>query len=335
MNSSFDLRRLRYFLTVAEFGSVTRAAAELHVAQPALSLQMRLLEEEFGREIFARGPQGVRLTEFGRQLSEECQALLADVRHRRDRLEASSSAPRGTVVIGFAQTLASVLALPLLALAAKRYPEVVLRIRDVMSGDIPALIRADSVDFVYSYSINAGSGLASTSLFSEDLFIVGHLQSAKQHFGTAEVKEIDFVQLAGVPLYLAVRSNTFREEMERVARAKKIKLHVPADIDSVAVRKQVALSGIGYTILSGSSIATEMREGRIFAARVVRPGLRRQICLIRSNKGTLSSAPKAIAELLAQALPQIVEQHAWPGAILPVHSKRSRSCQGPSTPQQD
>ena len=197
-----------------------------------------------------------------------------------------------------------------------------------MSGDIPALIRADSVDFVYSYAIDTGTGIESTSLFSEDLFIVGNLQSAKQHFGTSGAKEIDFVDLAGIPLYLAARSNTFREEMERVARAKKIKLHVPADIDSVAVRKQVALSGIGYTILSGSSIATEMREGRIFAARVVRPGLRRKICFIRSNKGALSNAPKAIAELLAESLPQIVEHHAWPGAIMPINRKRSRLRQG-------
>lgn len=324
MNSSFDLRRLRYFVTVAEFGSVTRAAAELHVAQPALSLHMRQLEEEFGREIFARGPQGVRLTEFGRQLAEESRALLADVGDRRERLKASSAEPQGIVVIGFAQTLASVLALPLLELAAQRFPRVNLRIRDVMSGDIPALIRADSVDFVFSYAIATGAGIQSTSLFSEDLFVVGDLQCANQHFGNADVKEIDFADLAGVPLYLAARSNTFREEMERLARIKKIKLQVPADIDSVAVRKQVALSGIGFTILSGASIATEMREGRIFAARVVRPELRRKICFIRSNKGTLSNAPRAIAELLAESLPQIVEHHAWPGAIMPINRKRSR-----------
>ena len=322
MNSSFDLRRLRYFVTVAEFGSVTRAAAELHVAQPAMSLQMRLLEEEFGREIFARGPQGVRLTEFGTQLAEESRALLADVRARRERLLASNSEPQGTVTIGFAQTLGSVLALPLLELAAKRFPRVNLRLREVMSGDIPALIRAESVDFVFSYEIASGAGIQSISLFSEDLFVVGNLQSAGQHFGKADLKEIDFTDLAGVPLYLAARSNAFREEMERVARLKKIKLHVPAEIDSVAVRKDVALSGVGFTILSGSSIAREMREGLIFSARVVRPELRRKICFVRSNKGALSNAPRAIAELIAESLPQIVARHAWPGAIMPVSRKR-------------
>jgi len=324
MSNSFDLRRLRYFVTVAEFGSVTRAAAELHVAQPAMSLQMRLLEEEFGREIFARGPQGVRLTEFGEQLAEESRALLADVRARRERLQASNSEPQGTVTIGFSQTLGSVLALPLLDLAAKRFPRVHLRIREVMSGDIPTLIRAESVDFVFSYAIDSGAGVQSINLFSEDLFVVGNLRSAEQHFGRADLKEIDFTDLAEVPIYLAARSNAFREEMERVARVKKIKLHVPAEIDSVALRKAVALSGAGFTILSGSSIATEIREGLIFAARVVRPELRRKICFVRSNKGALSNAPKAIAELIAESLPHIVEHHAWPGAIMTAKRKPLR-----------
>ena len=322
MNSSFDLRRLRYFIAVAEFGSVTRAAAELHVAQPAMSLQMRLLEEEFGREIFARGPQGVRLTEFGNRLAEESRSLLADVRARRERLQASSSEPQGLVTIGFAQTLSSVLVLPLLDLATERFPRVSLRIREVMSGDIPALIRAESVDFVFSYAIASGAGIQSISLFSEDLFVVGNHSSAVRYFGNADLKEIDFTDLAGVPIYLAARSNAFREEMERVARVKNVKLHVPAEIDSVAVRKDVALSREGFTILSGSSIATELREGRIFAARVVRPDLRREVCFVRSNKGVLSSAPRAIAELIDESLPQIIGQHAWPGATMPVSRKR-------------
>ena len=214
------------------------------------------------------------------------------------------------------------LALPLLELAAKRFPRVNLRLREVMSGDIPALIRAESVDFVFSYEIASGAGIQSIILFSEDLFVVGNLQSAGQHFGKADLKEIDFTDLAGLPLYLAARSNAFREEMERIARLKNIKLHVPAEIDSVAVRKDLALSGMGFTILSGSSIAREMREGLIFSARVVRPELRRKICFVQSNKGALSNAPRAIAELISKSLPQIVAHLVWPGAIMPVSRKR-------------
>ena len=322
MNSSFDLRRLRYFLTVAEFGSVTRAAAELHVAQPAMSLQMRLLEEEFGRAVFARGPQGVRLTEFGRQLAEEARALLTDVRNRRERLQAVSTEPQGTVVVGLAQTLVSTLALPLLALVRERFPRVNLRIREVMSSDIPAMIRAEAVDFVFSYEISGGAGIQSTSLFSEDIYLVGQRQHARQLFGNADLAEIEFTRLGAVPLYLASRSNTFREEVERVARTKRIKLNVQADVDSVAVRKEAALRGIGMTILSGASIVGELREGRIFAARIVKPELRRHICFVRAHKEPLSPAAMAIAERFVADLPQTVARLAWPGAIMPVGRKR-------------
>ncbi len=321
MSSSFDLKRLRFFVTVAELGSVTRAAAELHIAQPALSLHMRQLEEEFGREIFARGPQGVRLTEFGVHLAEESRALLAEVTLRRERLLARNSEPQGSVTIGFAQSLGPVLASPLLALSAERFPRVNLRIREVMSSDIPALIRAEAVDFVFSYAIANGAGIQAIDLFSEELFVVGSHSLAQEKFGKATLQEIDFSDLAGLPLYLAARSNAFREEVERTARQKKIKLSVIAEIDSVAVRKDLALKSRGFTILSGSSIAMEIQESKIFAARLVRPALRRNICFVRSNQSAMASAPQAIAKLIAQSLTQIVEPATWPGAIMPANRK--------------
>ena len=101
--SSFDLRRLRYFVAVAELGSVTRAASELHVAQPALSYQIRLLEEEVGGELFARGPRGVRLTELGIALAAESRRLLGDIKALRNRLSDRAGDPEGEVVVGLAQ----------------------------------------------------------------------------------------------------------------------------------------------------------------------------------------------------------------------------------------
>ena len=317
MSSSFDLRRLRYFVTVAEFGSVTRAAAELHVAQPALSHQIRLLEEELGVELFTRGPQGVRLTEFGRTLADESRVLLANGRALRERLQTASEEPQGTVVIGLAQTIGPVLALSLLELAAKRLPRVSIRVRETMSSDIPDLLRAESVDFAFSYAIPTGRGVRSTSIFAEDLFIVSTAQCAKRHFGKADLKEIEFSDLGGVPLYLSARLNAFREEFERIARTKRIKLQVSAEIDSVSVRKELALGGAGFTILSGASRRREMRGDGIFAARIVHPNLRRKICFVRPSGSALSHASKAVAGLIAESLTLIVKQDMWPGAILP------------------
>lgn len=313
--SSFDLRRLRYFVAVAELGSVTRAARELHIAQPALSHQIRLLEDELGAELFARGPQGMRLTELGKTLVEESRSVLREVRALHDRLGNGLRSPEGMVVIGVAQTIGAVLVLPLLELAAKQLPRVRIQIREVMSSDIPDLLRSQSIDFALSYNISSGRGIQSTDIFSEDLYLVGTKTAATPFFGRAHLAELSFADLNNIPLYLSARPNVFREILERAARDRKIKLNIAAEVDSVAIRKHIALSGLGFTILSGTTIREEIRRRRIFAARITDPHIRRKICFVRESGNVLSRAAQEVAVLVAQALAVLAAKNMWPGAV--------------------
>lgn len=315
--SSFDLRRLRYFVAVAELGSVTRAASELHVAQPALSHQIRLLEEEIGGELFARGPQGVRLTELGRKLLDESRAVLDKVRALRDSLRDRPDDPEGEVVIGVAQTIGPVLSVPLLRLATKRLPRVRIRIRELMSSDIPDLLRSSSIDFALSYAIQPGRGIQSASMFSEDLFLVGTLKCGQRYFNRLDLTQVTFEQLQNVPLYLSARSNGFREHLERVARDQKIKLNVAAEVDSVSIRKDLALSGAGFTILSGATIRKEIPQRGLFAARITHPHIRRRICFVRQSGSAISRAAQEVAGLVTETLTTLVAKDMWPGAVLP------------------
>jgi LysR family transcriptional regulator, nitrogen assimilation regulatory protein len=315
--SSFDLRRLRYFLAVAELGSVTRAASELHLAQPALSHQIRLLEEEIGVQLFARGPQGVRLTELGRTLADESRRVLSGVRLLRDRICESALEPQGDVAVGLAQTIGPVLALPLLELAALRLPRVRIRIRELMSSDIPELLRSESIDFAFSYAVPAGRGIRSTSIFSEDLFLVGTSACARQYFRKPDLNEVAFSELKGVPLYLSARLNGFREELERIARGRRIKLKVVAEVDSVSVRKEIALRGAGFTVLSGATISKEISQKDVFAARNSNPHIRRKVCYVRQTGSALSRGAEAVAALIGESLSLVAKQDMWPGVILP------------------
>lgn len=92
MSSSFELRRLRYFVKVGEMGSLTRAAAALHIAQPALSQQVRILESELG--LFERGPRGVGPTDAGRRLRVEARRLLDEMGSIAERVRDASD-PKG------------------------------------------------------------------------------------------------------------------------------------------------------------------------------------------------------------------------------------------------
>src|SRR6185503_8457888 len=97
--STFDMRRLRYFLKIAESGSLTRAAEELRVAQPALSHHMRALEDEFGVQLIVRGSRGVQMTDAGARLAREATDLFEITRLIPDRVRQDGSALEGVVTI--------------------------------------------------------------------------------------------------------------------------------------------------------------------------------------------------------------------------------------------
>ena len=97
-----ELRHLRYFLAIADAGSVTEAARRLHVAQPALSRQMKDLEDALGAVLFERGAKGVTLTTAGNQFAIDSRALLADLRAATERVSRISVGMEGALRIGIA-----------------------------------------------------------------------------------------------------------------------------------------------------------------------------------------------------------------------------------------
>lgn len=132
-----DLRRLRYFLTVAETGHVTRAAERLGIQQPPLSQQIRALEAELGAALFIRHPKGVRLTEAGHHLQQEAGRLLADASALRERMAAFVSGARGSIRVAFTSSAAAHAFTPqALRLCRKRYPELRLELGENNAAEI-------------------------------------------------------------------------------------------------------------------------------------------------------------------------------------------------------
>lgn len=95
-----ELRHLRYFVTVAELGSISRAAAKLHIAQPPLSAQIRQLEEEVGVQLLTRFARGVRLTSAGTSFLEDARAILARAEQATLRAREFQSGKRSTLRVG-------------------------------------------------------------------------------------------------------------------------------------------------------------------------------------------------------------------------------------------
>src|SRR3954449_6985125 len=120
-----ELRSLGYFVRIAELGSITRAAAHLRLAQPALTRHVQRLEEELGVALFTRANRGVRLTEAGEKLLESAMRILRDVERTGDEIRAQEAHPSGRTILGVTSTLCPVLAPDLFA--QLRTPAVCLR----------------------------------------------------------------------------------------------------------------------------------------------------------------------------------------------------------------
>ena len=125
-----ELRQLRYFVAIVDHGSLSRAAQVLHMAQPALTQQLRQLEEELQAQLLHRSPQGVLSTDAGKLFYEHAQAILKQVGDARSAVNQSATRPAGSVSLALPHSISGALALPLLLASRERYPEITLQLTE-------------------------------------------------------------------------------------------------------------------------------------------------------------------------------------------------------------
>jgi DNA-binding transcriptional LysR family regulator len=142
-----ELRHLRYFLAVAEEENFHRAAARLHVAQPALSRQIQALEQALGVELFERLPRGIRLSNPGHAYLEDVRRILGDVARAQDRVRRVAQGQLGQVRIGFNEIAARQPYLPGFFQAARaRYPDIDLKLTLLVSQLQMDALRTGQID---------------------------------------------------------------------------------------------------------------------------------------------------------------------------------------------
>ena len=193
---AIELRLLRYFAAVAEERHVGRAAARLYISQPALSQQIRSLEEQVGVPLFVRHPRGVELTEAGAALLEEARTLLAE----SDRLEAAVEGLRrggGTGVrIGLAPGLPRSLFPELLAALRRREPDAGVEVRELTTPEQVEALAAGDLDLGLVREPVDDPGLAHRTLLVEPLGVslpAGHPLAARESLTLRELADELFV----------------------------------------------------------------------------------------------------------------------------------------------
>ncbi|HEX4409981.1 MAG TPA: LysR family transcriptional regulator [Xanthobacteraceae bacterium] len=162
------LTQLRYFVSVARHKSVSRAARELNVSQPALTRQIKLLESELECKLLERHPRGVELTDSGQILSDRASRQLRELDQISVDVSDTSFAPSGRLRIGCPPSLPRLLLRPLHQFM-KLHPKVIVEVQESISDQLSRAVLLDRLDvaLVSSTVPEAGSHFQAEPLFKE------------------------------------------------------------------------------------------------------------------------------------------------------------------------
>lgn len=302
-----ELRQLRYFVGVSEAGSLLKASARLHVAQPALGQQMSALEDELGVRLLDRSSKGVRLTASGKTFLEHAKVVLADVERARLVVRESASVPSGEVAIGLPTTVSLSATLPILRACRERLPQVRLQVVEAYSGFLREWLQSGRLDLAILYGDKPESGLAKRALLDEELVFVTSAQAARLP------KKVTLDKLARWPLVLPSREHGLRRIIDEACAPLGLQLEVVAEIDSLPSVKGAAEEGIGGTILPLGAVAQEIAAGKLQASKIDSPGMTRRVVCATSVTRPATLASTAVTALAQEVIHRMVLSQAWPG----------------------
>jgi LysR family transcriptional regulator, transcription activator of glutamate synthase operon len=269
-----ELRQLRYLVALADERSFTRAAAREHIAQPALSQQIRRLEEEAGLPLAQRTTRSVSITDAGELLVARARRILAELDAARAELDAVRGVQTGHVGVGVMHTMGPIDITMALAIFHKRHPEVELTVREQSSEELAGMLRDDEIDLAFlSVTERIEShGLELLQLLDEELVVIlpsGHRLASRGTVRMSELSSEEFISFREGARLRELLVGAGRE----AGFEPKIKLE---SNESRRIRRLVA-HGMGVAILPRSDI--EAPGAKIAVATLSRPALRRDITL--------------------------------------------------------
>jgi LysR family nitrogen assimilation transcriptional regulator len=315
-----DVRQLRYFVEIVERGSIKRAAQFLFVAQPSLSQHVRNLEAELGVPLLTRTTRGVSPTEAGTQLIGYARDILAQVDQAREAIRAGGTDPRGSVRVGLPNSVSLVLSVPLVERAYHELPNVSLRVVESMSGYVLDWLRTGQLDLAMLYGVQRAPGTHLRSLLTESLYLVG-LPTGRLR---VTAKTVPMSVLADTDLILPARPHGLRELVEREARHNGLHLRIHTEIDALSQIKALVRRGLGYSVLSHSAVYEELRRGELHAWQIVKPSLERSVFLAEPSDRPMTSAMRAMAELMESCAKDLVEDGRWHAALVASNDNKKR-----------
>ncbi|HEM7880317.1 DNA-binding transcriptional regulator CynR [Burkholderia contaminans] len=293
MHSAIDLRLLRSFIAVARAGSVTRAAARLHLTQPALSQHLRELADLLDVTLFDRVGRGILLTQAGADLFAEVEPILSKLDVTLANVRNRSREVHGALRIGAIDTYARSLVMPTISALLARHPQLYVSVQELPAAAIDQGLVENELDIGVSFSHLSHADIEQRTLFIERLALV-HRSAGRKIRKTVSLREV-----ATHPLALLNRTFAMRGQIDAACAGANIALNVRVEAANVDSLIRLVERADYATIASPLAIP---HRSKIVAATIADDGLSR-IAALRWRRGkTFTPAMERFEEALSHTI---------------------------------
>jgi LysR family transcriptional regulator, nitrogen assimilation regulatory protein len=277
---------------------MTRAADHLNVAQPALGLQIRQLEEDLGSVLLIRHSRGVEPTPAGLVLFERAQKILAMVDETRTEMLALRGPTSETLRLGLTPSIMNLIGYELLVEAREDIPQVFLSVTEELGYALIDAMKRGELDLALVYEVDDEPALSARPIFEEELLFVTAL-------GDVPPGPISFADALSYPQILPCERDLVRKIIAGVAARQGLKLRLAFEVNSPAAIKTMVLREGASTIVPYGVAADEIKAGRLQARRIVGQEIVRCLFLMRPAGGRMFQHEAAIDAFMQRMIAKL------------------------------
>jgi LysR family nitrogen assimilation transcriptional regulator len=311
-------KQLTYFIATTEFGSISAAARELDVAQPAISLQIANLEHELKVKLFERDFRGVQLTEAGRRFEEHAQTILAQINAAKIDLTGSDKVCKGKVVVGLSHACGNVLSIELLKELEHRFANIELIFKIGPSHLIDNWFLEGEIDIALSFSKkNNNESYRSIPLIRENLYLYISLHPKNPAYSElALFSVIPFSDLRYYDIFMPDEQDSLSKLLSHQAQKSGIKLKSKSAFDQLMITLHYVTQGFGLVVLPSSGAFHLELSNQVRAINIESPTLKREVFLKVFDDKSRDTVVNKVFELIREITASMHSLKYWRGDLL-------------------
>jgi DNA-binding transcriptional LysR family regulator len=298
------MRQLQIFSSAARHLNFSRTSEELHLTQPAVSMQIKQLEESAGLPLFERTGRRVFLTEAGGELYRYAQQVLGAIKDAEEILGAMKGLQGGRLTIGVVST-AKYFAPKLLAMFNERHPNLELKLQVNNREAVVQMLAGNEIDVAVMGTAPRRLDTVAAPFARHPLVVIAHPGHPLAHR-----KRIPLTALEAETFIVREPGSGTRSAMERFFTERRIKVRVGMEISSNETIKQAVMAGMGVSFISQHTIGLELATDQLVMLKVEGLPVMRQWCIVHRTEKRLSPAADTFKRFMLKEGAELLKQ--WP-----------------------